>query len=335
MSPSLKKTSLIVLLIAALALVAFLRRRPEEVAGMVSHQRILMGTVVEVVARGDDRDILEPAVAAAFAEMARIEALMGPAADSEVSRLSRSVSGTEVTAETAEVIELGLRMAEKSRGAFDLTLGRLKTLWAVESDQPRVPTAAEIGMALAGTGPQALHLEGRFVHKGTPTLVVDLGGIAKGYAIDRAVEVLRQAGVDSASVNAGGDIGLLGDRGDGPWRIGIQHPRRPGSLLAVIEVAGRAIVTSGDYERYFERDGHRYHHLFDPATGYPAAGCQSVTVLAASAAEADALATAAFVLGPEKGLAFLQAQAGVDGLIVAADGSRQATSGLQGRIEWR
>ncbi|MFA7534675.1 MAG: FAD:protein FMN transferase [Desulfuromonadales bacterium] len=335
MSPALKRTAIIVLLITLLLLAAVLRLRSAEPAAVVHRQRIMMGTVVEITARGADRARLEPAVAAAFAEMARIEALMGPAAESDAARLSRAADSVEVAAETAEVIAFGLRMAAASSGAFDLTLGRLKALWAIESERPRVPAAADIRAALAGTGPGALTLAGRRVSKSDPALAIDLGGIAKGYAIDRAIETLRRAGVNSASVNAGGDIRLLGDRGEGPWRIGIEHPRRPGDLLAVVPLADRAIVSSGDYERYFEQDGRRYHHLFDPATGYPAAACQSVTVLAASAIEADVLATAVFVLGPEKGFAFLQAQPGVDGLIIAADGRRLATSGLWEMIEWR
>jgi thiamine biosynthesis lipoprotein len=157
---------------------------------------------------------------------------------------------------------------------------------------------------------------------------VDLGAIAKGYAIDRALAVLRSFGITSAAINAGGDIGLLGSKQDRPWRIGVQHPRQPGEVLVTIEARDRAVVTSGDYERFFERDGRRYHHLFDPHSGYPADRCQSVTVLAPNAMLADALATALFVLGPEAGLALLHDYPGVDALIVAADGRWHTTPAL-------
>ena len=184
-------------------------------------------------------------------------------------------------------------------------LGRLKQLWNIEGEHPRVPNAAEITAALAGTGLGDLRLAGQVVTKDDPRLAVDLGGIAKGYAVDRAIAVLQAAGVRHASVNAGGDIRLLGDRGDRPWRIGIQHPRKSDAILATLDLADTAVVTSGDYERFFERDGVRYHHLFDPATGQPARRCQSVTVVAPEAMLADALATAVFVLGPGPGLKLL------------------------------
>ena len=127
---------------------------------------------------------------------------------------------------------------------------------------------------------------------------------------------------------------LLGDRSGALWRIGIQHPRRPGQILARLNLADRAVVTSGDYERYFERDGIRYHHILDPRSGCPARGCQAVTVVGEEAAYADALATAVFVLGPEQGMALLRSSPEVEGLIVAADGTVEVTPGLQGVIEW-
>ena len=151
---------------------------------------------------------------------------------------------------------------------------------------------------------------------------LDLGAIAKGWAIDRATEKIMSHGIRNAIIDAGGDLRIIGGRpGKGFWRIGVQHPREPGSLLATFDLRDTAIVTSGDYERFFIADGVRYHHILDPATGQPARDCQSVTVLAATAAEADACATAAFVLGPEKGLAFLRSRPGVRGFIVGADGT--------------
>lgn len=325
---------IIIVLLGALALLAVQRCAREDV-GSVSRGRLVMGTVVEIVAFGDDPDRLDRAITAAFDEMARIEELMSPhRPQSEVARLSRASSATAVSPETAAVIALGLEVGEASGGAFDMTLGRLKGLWGVESEQPRVPTEREIRTALAGTGPQALRLEGERVVKGDPLLAVDLGGIAKGYAIDRALEVLARAGAQSASVNAGGDMRLLGDRDGRPWRIGIQHPRHPGRLLATLSLGEAAVVTSGDYERFFEQGGVRYHHLFDPRTGYPANRCQGVTVVAESAALADALATAAFVLGPEAGLALLEGYPGVEGMLVGADGTPVLTAGLRERVEW-
>jgi thiamine biosynthesis lipoprotein len=151
---------------------------------------------------------------------------------------------------------------------------------------------------------------------------VDLGAIAKGWAVDRAMAALQGRGIASAIIDAGGDLRIAGSRpGKGFWRIGVQDPREAGALLLTLDLTDTAIVTSGDYERFFMEGGVRYHHILDPATGMPAAGCRSVTVLASTAAEADAAATAAFVLGPERGLAFLRSRPGVRGVIVDAGGA--------------
>ncbi len=323
----LNRPVIVVVLLALVALFALGRGGDERQE--VRRSRILLGTVVEITALGSDPDRLESAVSDAFAEMGRIENLMSPhIAESDVARLSRADQPLEVSPETAEVLEFGREIARKSGGVFDLSLGRLKALWGIEGEAPRVPQPEEIRAALAGIGPDALTLVGRRVVKGRPELAVDLGGIAKGYALDRAAAVLAAAGIVRASVNAGGDLRLLGDHGERPWRIGIQHPRDPLELLATLEVADRAVVTSGDYERYFERDGRRYHHLFDPRSGYPAAACQSVTVVADSAMLADALATAVFVLGPERGLVFLAGFPGTEALIVDRAGQLHQSPGM-------
>jgi thiamine biosynthesis lipoprotein len=264
--------------------------------------------------------------------MAEVEASMSAHRDdSEVARLNAAAEPVEVSAATAEVLELGLQMAATSGGAFDLTLGRLKTLWGFDGDAPRVPSDPEIAAALRGIGPTSLHLEGRRVTKGDAALGVDLGAIAKGYAVDRAVAALQAAGIRHASVNAGGDLRLIGDRGGRPWRIGIQHPRDPQGVLVTLELADAAVVTSGDYERFFEVDGVRYHHILDPRVGRPADACRSVTVVAASAAEADALATAAFVLGPEAGRRLVESRGGL-ALFVAADGEVSLSEALKNRV---
>lgn len=301
----------------------------------VQRSRILMGTVVEITAFGPDQGRLEAAVDQAFAAMAGVDARMGPhGPQSDAVRLSAAAGPLRVSPETAAVIAAGLKVSAASDGAFDMGLGRLKQLWNIEGEHPRVPTAAEISAALAGTGRGDLKLAGDVVTKDDPQLAVDLGGIAKGYAVDRAIAVLQTAGVTHASVNAGGDIRLLGDRGDRDWRIGIQHPRKTDAILAILGLADTAVVTSGDYERYFELDGVRYHHLFDPATGRPARRCQSVTVVAPTTMLADALATAAFVLGPDPGLKLLAKFPGCSGLIVAADGSVVTSPQLASRVTW-
>jgi FAD:protein FMN transferase len=323
----------ILLLLGLLALFAVKQcdREPQS----LSRSRLLMGTVVEITVLGNDQKSLESAVTEAFQAIDRVEKLMSAQLpNSDVTRINASTAAIEVSPDTAALMALGQRIAAAGDGAFDMTLGRLKELWRIEEAEPYIPSEAEIAAALDGIGPQALHIAGTRVGKSSALLQVDLGGIAKGFAVDQAIEVLRRAGVAHASVNAGGDIRLLGDHLGRPWRIGIQHPRNSQSLLATLELDQVAVVTSGDYERFFERDGVRYHHLFDPRSGRPATLCQSVTVVAANAAEADALATAAFVLGPEAGLRFIESWPQTEVMLVAADGSVVLSSGLEGRVQW-
>ena len=294
-----------------------------------------MGTVVEIRISDPGANQYSDVVTAAFKEMERIENLMSPYVDgSDVQRLSDSGSPVAVSAETIEVLHVAARIATESGGAFNAGIGRLIQLWGFAGGQPVVPEREMIDRALAGVEPGSVTVaDDGTVIKVSPHLAIDLGGIAKGYAIDRAVQILADAGIRHASVNAGGDMRLIGDRSGSPWRIGIQHPRQSGQLLARLDLAGRAVVTSGDYERSFESGGILYHHLLDPRTGYPARGCQAVTVVAENAAYADALATAVFVLGPEAGLELLR-KSPAEGLIVAADGAVQVTDGLKEVVVW-
>ena len=272
------RPQLVILLLLLIAGLVWLRLPDAE--QQQARTALIMGTLVEIKASGDPQR-LEPAIATAFAEMQRVEKLFSShLVESEISQLSAATQPMPVSDETAALLLRGQQIARQSAGAFDMGLGALKQLWGVESSAPQIPTASQLQPALIGLGPQGLQIDGRLVTKVVPQLQVDLGGIAKGYAVDRALQVLRQAGVSSAAVNAGGDIGLLGRRGDGqPWRIGIQHPRQTGELLTTLLLSDRAVVTSADYQRFFEADGVRYHHIFHPRSGYPATGASSVTVI--------------------------------------------------------
>lgn len=315
--------SLIIVLLVALLALTWWRLQPTDEASR--RTRLLMGTVVEIIAEGQDAD---QAIDKAFAEMERLDRLLSRhKPDSEVSRLSASSAGGQVAVETAEVLALGLDVARQSGGAFDMTLGRLKSLWGLDTETPAIPSQKARSAALTDVGPNAIQLNGLKVAKQSPELQVDLGGIAKGYIVDRAVTVLKEHGIVNAAINAGGDMYLLGQKGQRPWRIGIQHPRTTETVLDTVQVIDLAVVTSGDYERFFEQDGVRYHHIFDPRNGMPARGCQSVTIITDSVALGDALATALFVLGPEKGLQLLEKYPHTEGLLVAADGSLHESPG--------
>jgi len=331
MTSPLRRVLFPALIVLALAAALFWRPAAEA----PPRSRLLMGTLVEIRVLAADSPAVETAIDAAFAEMARIEKLMSPhIPSSEVSLLAAATPPAKLSPDTLAVIEAGIAVARESDGAFDLGLGQLIGLWGFDEGTQRIPTDNEIAAALVGVGPGDVTVQNGQVVKSEPGLQIDLGAIAKGYAVDRAVQVLEQAGIQSASINAGGDIRVIGDHHGRPWRIGIQHPRHSDRMLATLELAAGAVVTSGDYERGFIRDGVRYHHLLDPHTGQPARGCQAVTVVTETTMQADALATAAFVLGPEQGLALLEKLPGVDGLIVAADGSTRITSGLKGKVTW-
>jgi len=328
---------ILLVLLVVLLLIGGLRHWLPEEQKAVSHDRILMGTVVTISALAGNGQNLEEAVQAAFSEMSRVEKLMSPhQVGSDLQHLAAPTSTVTVSSETAAVLQQALAISATSSGAFDPTLGGLKELWDIEGEHPRVPTQTEIDQVLSHAGWQKISVQGQSVHKDDLLTQIDLGGIAKGYAIDRAIAVLQEHGVTLASVNAGGDIRLLGQRPDRPWRIGIQHPRQPQALIATLEMQSGAVVTSGDYERFFEADGKRYHHLFDPRSGYPGRLCQSVTITAPDATTADALATAVFILGPQAGQELLKQFPQAAAIIIAADGTALVTSDdLERRLTWQ
>ncbi len=287
--------------------------------------RILMGTVVEISVAHRSESLARAAIAAAMRELQRVDDLMShhnPA--SLVSRVNRDgYSGKVVVGEDLfYLLRDAHSISRASNGAFDVTILPSEKLWGFD-DGGIVPDSHKIADSLSRVGYELLIFDesALSVGFGVDGMGIDLGAIAKGWAVDRAMEIIVSMDVRDAIIDAGGDLRIVGARpGRNSWRIGVQHPREPGKLLATFELRDTAIVTSGDYQRFFMADGVRYHHLLDPATGRPASGCQSVTVLAATAAEADACSTAAFVLGPTKGLTFLQSRPGVRGLIVDAAG---------------
>ena len=196
------------------------------------------------------------------------------------------------------------RLSRLSAGLFNPVMGNLIALWGFHDNAlplGTLPDSAAISKFLAqAPTSNDIKIDGTLISSRNPSVAYDLGGFAKGYAIDRAIDRLREAGIHNAIVNAGGDLRAIGQHGERPWRIGIRHPRENG-ILASIEISGDdSVFTSGDYERFFEVDGKRYHHIIDPRTGYPATNTTSVTVIHSNAATADAAATALFVAGPDQ-----------------------------------
>jgi FAD:protein FMN transferase len=279
---------------AALPLAA---RRPPRV---VRRGIPVMGTTAEVVVVHRDARYAQGAVEAALEELRAVEAAMSRfRPDSEVGRLNAAAGRAAVTISpsTARVLEAGLHWAEASGGRFDPCLGSAVARWDVGAR--REPLSPGEVRALAGGRPhRALELEdrGRRAHLATAAAAVDLGGIAKGYGVDAAVAALREWGITSALVGAGGDLYALGRGPEGdPWRIGVRSPEARGRIDHTLALEDRGVATSGDYEQFFEHEGRRYHHLLDPASGEPRrTPMRSVTVVADSCMDADAASTAVY-----------------------------------------
>lgn len=296
-----------------------------------------MGTIVEITVAHRSEDDARVAIREAMSELQRADDLMSSykpgSAIFSVNKAGVSAK-VPVGKEVFLLVRDAVAMSDASGGAFDPTIWPVSHLW--EFDQGgKLPNPLALAKALPLVGCESVIFDqsGYSVGFSVDGMGLDLGAIAKGWAVDRAIEKLVARGIRNAIIDAGGDLRIIGARpGKDFWRIGVQHPREPGNLLATLKLRDTAIVTSGDYERFFMIDGVRYHHILDPATGQPARGCQSVTVLAATAAEADACATAAFVLGPAKGLAFLRSRPGVRGLIVDAAGGLHWTDDALGTM---
>ncbi|HEY5595884.1 MAG TPA: FAD:protein FMN transferase [Candidatus Bipolaricaulota bacterium] len=322
----------------ALALVLVAWWRPQT----LERERILMGTFVQVKAYGGNERELNAAVEAAFREMQRLEGVLRRRGDGELGQLNGAPAGqaVAVSAELFDVLQYAERYRLLSRGAFDVTLGALEDLWGFVEDWDglgRVPSPAEIDAWLAA--PRGLELDeaSKRVKRLSDATQIDLGGIAKGYAVDRALEVLRAHGVQAALVNAGGNVRTFGQVPEPfafwirlrPFQVAVQHPRQASKILGGISLEeGQGVATSGDYQRYFEVAGARYHHLFDPRTGQPARRLTSATVTAPTAMEADILSTAVFVLGMEAGLALAEQLPAVEAVLVTAEGQVLTSSGL-------
>ncbi|MCL0037189.1 FAD:protein FMN transferase [Dehalococcoidia bacterium] len=315
--------SMAALLLVGLVLGSIGAQRPQiEVDGnVVRGMGLAMGTVVSITAIDEDSQRAKAAVRDAFNEISRIENLMSATDESSEIYILNQSGGEWVylSPETLHVLERSLYFARLSDGAFDPTVKPLVDLWMERVRAwGRLPTTGELGEALALVDWQALELDedngrARFLKEG---MKITLGGIAKGYAVDRASEVLQESGIERALVDIGGDI-----RGFGPesWRIAIQHPRDEYGWLEVIDLKNAAVATSGDYRRFFLLGERRVHHILDPRTGQPADAVMSVTVIAGNSLDADALTTLVFVLGPEKGKELLNSLA-IAGLIVDSAG---------------
>ncbi|MFC1629527.1 FAD:protein FMN transferase [Gemmatimonadota bacterium] len=273
-----------------------------------------------------DQGVID-AIEAAFAEVVRVDRLMSTYRnESQVGVLNRT-GRVEAGPDLLRVLERAWTVSELTSGAFDITIKPLLDLFSrLFEQEERAPEPDEIEACLQRVGYRRLTVEGNLISLPAGS-EISLGGIAKGYAIDLAVAALLQEGIDNALVNAGGDLRALGDREGEPWRVAVQNPRERGGLLATIPLSTMAVATSGDYERFFDPD-REYHHIIDPRTGLSARGVMSVTITASSALDADALATAVFVLGAVDGLALIESLDGIEAFLVTDEGMIVTSGGM-------
>lgn len=290
-----------------------------------------MGTAIHAEVWSEEPAAGEAAMAAVMQEMHRIDHAMSPhKAASELSRINRDAArhAVPISSEMFHLIERAIRFSKLSDGAFDITYASVGHLY--DYRQGTLPSAAQLEQARAAVGYRHLVLNraARTVRFTRDGVRIDLGGFAKGHAVDNCIALLRQRGIEHAIVSAGGDSHVLGDRRGRPWTIAIRDPRHADKIVAVLPLEDTSISTSGDYERYFERDGVRHHHLIDPKTGSSPRALHSVTILAADGLTTEGLSKSVFVLGLEKGMRLVESLPGVDAVVVDAAGTLHFSSGL-------
>jgi thiamine biosynthesis lipoprotein len=297
----------------------------------LQREEAIMGTAITVELWCEFRSAGEAAIDAVMAEMHRIDRAMSPhKPTSELSIINRDAADHAVplSSEMFTLLRRALQFSELSDGAFDVSFAAVGRLFDYRSGNR--PNAIELAQARGAVGYGKLKLNARdqTIRFAVPGMCIDLGGFAKGHAVDRACTLLRARGITHANVSAGGDSRVMGDRCGRPWSIGVRDPRRPGEVIAVLPLEDTSISTSGDYERYFDEGGVRFHHLIDPATGASPQAIHSVTVLGDDGLTTEAFSKMVFVLGLEKGMRLIEEQDDLDALVVDAAGVLHYSRGL-------
>jgi thiamine biosynthesis lipoprotein len=317
---------------------------PASTPGAMAESFGVMGTEATITIWTADAARAKQAFADARAELDHIDHLMTDWerpewAPSDVVRINKAAgkSAVKVDAETLAVIEEALEMSRRSEGAFDVTFAAMKGLWKFDEDlDPQIPPAAEIERRrkLINWRDVVVDRRARTVKLRRPEMRLGLGGIAKGYAVDRCAAVLRRDGFQDFMVQAGGDLFVAGSKGPASWMVGVRDPRGgPHAIIARMPIRDHAFSTAGDYERSFVLAGKRYHHIIDPKTGYPATASREVTIYAPTAFLADALDDAVFILGPQKGLALVESYSDCGALIVDASNQVWTSKRLEGKLQ--
>jgi len=304
---------------------------PAAHADWITRDEAIMGTRCAVELWSDDKAKGEAAITSVFDDMKRIDRLMSTwKENTEISKVNRE-GGThpvKISRELFKLLQVSVEYSELTRGAFDITYASVGYLYDFKKGVH--PDQKAIDQALPGINWRHMVLDEKktTVFFTRPGMRIDLGGIAKGYSVDRGIEILQKQGITRAMVNAGGDTRIIGDRFGKPWVVGVRDPDHEGKVFLRLPLTDTAFSTSGDYERYFDENGKRFHHIIDPKTGDSARKCRSVTIISGNATRTDALTKSVFIMGPEEGIAFIDTLPDVDAVAVAPDGKVIYSKGL-------
>jgi FAD:protein FMN transferase len=300
----------------------------------VEKQEFLMGTIISERVYGKNAQVAADEAMKLIADIEKRMTINAPGG--EINGLNEQAGkGTvKVSSDTMFVMETAKKFGELSEGTFDVTIGPLVREWGIFTDHPKVPEAKVIGDLRKLTNYRDLKIVRNSLTAGLARQgqILDLGGIAKGYTGDAVIDLYKKHGIKSGYINLGGNVVTLGSKPDGtPWRIGVQNPRAAnGRYIGIVSIKDKAVVSSGDYERFFDRDGKRYHHILDPRTGYPSdSDLMGTTIVMDSSTEADALSTSTFVLGLDKGMKLVESLKGVEAIFITKDKKVYATKGLK------
>ena len=299
--------------------------------------QFLMDTIIEITAYGPGA---EEAVKASFVEFQRLHTLTNNFDEnSQVAQINQMAGKSKVAVDPdlVDIIMFSQQVSDKLGDSFDITVGPLTKLWGIGNKGEYVPSQVEIDNVLPLVNYHLVEVDktANTIYLPRIGMSLDLGGIAKGYATDKAIEVLKSRGITSALINAGGDVRVIGNKPDGkPWRIGVQDPRKSDGISAKLSLTQwDTMETSGDYQRFIIKDGIRYSHILNPRTGWQPREVASVTMVTNSSTYGDILSKPIFVLGVDKGLKLLQQFPGVEAIIITIDGKTIITPGLEGKIE--
>ena len=300
-------------------------------ADWITRSEAIMGTRCTVELWSDDPVAGDAAITSVFDDMRHIDHVMSTwKEDTEISLVNREASKhpVKIGQELFDLLVTSVKYSELTHGSFDITYASVGYLYNFKKGVH--PDQKAIDKALPGINYRHMVLNPKktTVYFMRPGMRIDLGGIAKGYSVDRGIEILQKQGITRAMVNAGGDTRIIGDRFGKAWVVGIRDPDHEGKTFLRMPLKDTAFSTSGDYERYFDEDGKRFHHIIDPKTGDSARKCRSVTIISGNATRTDALTKSVFVMGPEEGIKFIDSLPDVDAVAVAPDGKVYYSKGL-------